>query len=129
MLQAAHVAVEKARAYIAAGGDAVPYFSPTDLAALSPGGQEDALHAEEKVYEAHPERAAIHFCMSSSTQLLELSRSLLDEPHLCSPAERMSRHKKLVNDAKAAGRGAYRAALILSSESVDSCTRHKGPTD
>jgi hypothetical protein len=119
LLQAASAAVEKARALIAEGGEPIPYFSPTDLAALSPGDQEDAMHVERGAYEAHPTRAAIHFCLTTASQLLDLSRSLLEEPAGRSQAERMSRRKELVNEAKAAGRGAYRAALILSSETVD----------
>ncbi len=119
LLQAASAAVEKARAFIAEGGEPIPYFSPTDLGALSPGRQEDALHLERGAYKAHPDRAAIHFCLTTSSQLLDLSRSLVEEPTGHSRAELMSRRKKLVNDAKAAGRGAYRAALILSSETVD----------
>jgi hypothetical protein len=87
LIQAATEAVDKAVAHIFNGQEAVPSFGPTDLAALSP--------AEREVCSEHPERAAIHFCLTSSSALLEVSRLLLQEPADHSAAEQVSKIKKM----------------------------------
>lgn len=113
LIRAAIAAVERTRAHVVGGRGGVPFFSPTDLGALTPAAQDKALRLEAKAHRARPEWAAIECCLISSSQLLEVSRSLLQGPAARSPGE-IGDRKKLVNEVKVAGRGAYRAALILS---------------
>ncbi|CAN7774045.1 hypothetical protein LJR290_007688 [Variovorax sp. LjRoot290] len=114
LIQAAIASVERARVYIEGGRERVPSFSPTDLGALTPAAQDEALRVEAKAHRARPEWAAIQCCLTSSSQLLEVSRSLLQRPAPRALPEQMGDRKKLVNEVKVAGRTAYRAALILS---------------
>lgn len=90
------------------------FFSPTDLGALTPAAQDEALCASRRKPIGRAQNGpAIECCLISSSQLLEVSRSLLHGP-AARPQEQIGDRKKLVNEVKVAGRGAYRAALILS---------------
>ncbi|RST51839.1 hypothetical protein EJI01_18135 [Variovorax sp. MHTC-1] len=113
LIRAAIAAVERAREHVVGGRGGVPFFSPTDLGALTPAAQDEALRLEARAHRARPEWVAIECCLTSSSQLLEVSRSLLHGP-AARPQEQIGHRKKLVNEVKVAGRGAYRAALILS---------------
>lgn len=113
LILAAVEAVERARTYILEGHESAPFASPTDLGTLSPAVQAEALRLETKAYKARPEWAVIQFCLSSSSQLLDVSRSLLQPPNAPSLLEQVNERRKLLNKAKTAGRAAYRAALIL----------------
>ncbi|SDD93475.1 hypothetical protein SAMN05444679_11586 [Variovorax sp. CF079] len=61
------------------------------------------------------ERAAVRVCVTSAHVLLGAARQLMAEPlYLLAPKERGQRLKALVEEAKTAGRAAYRAALMLT---------------
>jgi hypothetical protein len=119
LIEAAATAVERARAHVFEGRETVPAFGPTEFIALSPAAQEDVRHIEKDACLAHPERVALYLCMTSMSHLLDISRSLLQEATGDSPHERLRRNNRLVDDAKEAGRAAYRAALVMSDESAN----------
>ncbi|MBT2325041.1 hypothetical protein J7E62_22160 [Variovorax paradoxus] len=118
LIEAAAAAVETARAYILEGCEPDPFLKPTDLGSLSPVAQEEATRLERETHRARPEWTAIHSCLTSSSHLLEISHDLLQPLTSQSPVERSRRRKQLVDEAKTAGRGAYRAALILSDATL-----------
>jgi hypothetical protein len=95
------------------GVEAVPYFQPTDLAALPVENQETLHRLEAQSYRANPEHCVIHFCLQSASELLEVSRVLMTQSPNPSPFERKRQWEALAASTKAAGRAAYRAALIL----------------
>ena len=68
-----------------------------------------------------PEQTAVHFCLHSAGALLDVARTLLSRPldHAPTPAERLREWDALVGHAKMAGRGAYRAALVLADTTSD----------
>jgi len=114
LIQAAAEAVERARAFLVGASVSLPSFPPTDLGTLLPADQESARDHAKKAYRASPEWAAVHYCLMSSSCSLAVSQLLIQQPlapH--SPAEVITRQKKMVDEAKAAGRAAYRSALIL----------------
>ncbi|CAN7262345.1 hypothetical protein LJR084_001236 [Variovorax sp. LjRoot84] len=114
LIRDAIAAVERAKAFIVGGRETVPFLRPTDLGALTPKVQSEALRIEAEAHRARPEWAALQCCLASSSQLLDVCRSLLQQPVTSSPREQMGDRKRLVNEVKDAGRVAYRAALILS---------------
>ena len=114
LIEAAAVAVQRAIGQLFEGREAVSHFSPSELDAMSREEQEAALRREVEAYRARPELAAIHFCLASSNCLLEVSRSLIEQTVAQSPQEQVNLNKALIEDTKAAGRAAYRAALIMS---------------
>ena len=119
LIEAAAAAVKNASAHIFDGREAVPLHSPSELCAMSTAEQDEALRQEEEAYRARPELAALYFCLSSSIQLLDVGRSILEQPLDSSTLEEQSRYLRRVDGAKAAGRAAYRAALILSETTAD----------
>ena len=66
---------------------------------------------------AGPELAAVHFCLTSSSHLLKVSRSLVEQTAGQSAIEQTRLNRALADEIKAAGHAAYRAALILSEMS------------
>jgi len=113
-VEAAAAAVSHARATFMAEYGAVPFCRPTDLGVLSPEEQGSVKNHESEHYRNRPELSAVHFCLTSAEALLEISRTLLAQPALRSPQENERHWKALSEDAKLAGRAAYRAVLILS---------------
>lgn len=91
----------------------VPFYGPTDLAALPAEKQEALQSAEESSYRERPAQSALHFCLLSASALLDVSRSLVNRAANPTPLEREREWKALAAQTKIAGRSAYRAALIL----------------
>lgn len=91
----------------------VPFFGPTELAALPAALQESLQSAEERSYRERPAQSALHFCLLSASALLEVSRILMSRVADPSPQESEHEWKALAAQTKIAGRSAYRAALIL----------------
>jgi len=76
---------------------------------------ESVLNSREDENAAAGERAAVRVCVTSAQVLLGAARQLMAEPlHLLAPKERAQRLRALVDEAKAGGRAAYRAALMLT---------------
>jgi len=97
------------------GGQAVPFFGPTDLQSMDTAEREAAARSEDRFYREQPEQAAVHFCLTSATALLDVAHTLLSRSaHHQSPQERERELSALVAHAKMAGRSAYRAALVLT---------------
>ena len=92
----------------------VPFFRPTDLDALPEVDQVSVRHAEIEQYRMRPAMSAVHFCLTSVTALLEITQTLITTPLSPSPQELERDWTRLAEDAKMAGRAAYRAVLILS---------------
>jgi hypothetical protein len=114
LIEAAVAVVERARARVFDGRETVSAFGPTEFGGLSPAAQEDVRHIEGEACHARPELVALYLCLTSTSHLLDISRSLLQKATADSPHERLRRNNRLVDDAKEAGRAAYRAALVMS---------------
>lgn len=114
LIETAAQAVEQAMATIFRHSEEVPFCRPTDLAALPEADQACIRQAEIEQYKMKPELSAVHFCLTSVTALLEITQTLLTESASISPQARERKWKNLAEEAKVAGRAAYRAVLILS---------------
>lgn len=114
LIEAAAAVVEKARAHIFDGRANDSAFDPSEFGRLAPAAQDDVWHVEGAASLAHPELVALYLCLTSTSHLLDISRSLLQKAANDSPRERLHRNNRLVDDAKEAGRAAYRAALVMS---------------
>jgi len=96
----------------------VPFCNSTDFGMLSAEDQLDVQKTEMAHYRDRPDVSAVHFCLTSAHALLEISQTLLRQSTQLSPQEQERTWKRLAEDAKVAGRAAYRAVLILSDPSV-----------
>lgn len=96
----------------------VPFCSSTDFGKLSADEQVGVHQTEMAHYRNRPDVSAVHFCLTSAHALLEISQTLLRQSNQLSPQEQERSWKRLAEDAKVAGRAAYRAVLILSDPSV-----------
>lgn len=94
----------------------VPFYGPTLLASMTEKDQALALRAEQARYDADPEEAAVHFCLTAAIALLEVSQVLYNQGAHPTPQERERQLKTLVAYTKTAGRSAYRAASILTDQ-------------
>ncbi|VTU16437.1 hypothetical protein [Variovorax sp. RA8] len=93
-----------------------PWCGPTNLGELSGPAKEAAVRRIEEANNASRERSAIHFCLTSSSMLLNVTQRLMREPAPLSPKDRAQRQRLLVDEIRSAARTAYRAALILIGE-------------
>ena len=93
-----------------------PWSGPTNLGELPAPAKETAIRSVEEANNASRERSAIHFCLTSSAMLLNVTHRLMHEPAYLSPKDRAQRLRLLVDEIRAAARAAYRAALILVGE-------------
>jgi len=66
------------------------------------------------------ERAAIHYCLTSASVLLDATRHLMTEPSALSPQDRAQRRRSLIDDMEIAAHSAYRAGSVLAGH--DPCT-------
>jgi hypothetical protein len=96
----------------------VPFCKSTDFGMLSADEQVGVHQTEMAHYRDKPDVSAVHFCLTSAQALLEISQTLLHQADHLTPVERERSWKRLAEDAKVAGRAAYRAVLILSDPSV-----------
>lgn len=115
LIREAVEAVARARA-LHFDGDESPTFRLADQDPLSPKDDEDARRLESTRENSGPELTAIRLSLSSSIHSLNISLSLLHLQDFHSPADRLALRKKLVDDAKAAGRLAYHSALVLCGD-------------
>ena len=113
LIREAVEALERARALHSDDDESPASFRLADQDPLSPKDDEDAQRLERTHERSSPEWTAIRFSLSSSIHSLNISLSLLHLQDFHSPADRLVLRKKLVDDAKAAGRAAYHSALIL----------------
>ena len=95
----------------------VPFCQSTDFGVLDATAQRDVQRREAAHYHDRPELSAVHFCPISAQALLEISKTLMQRQIVLSPREQEHRWKALAEEAKLAGRAAYRAVLILSDPS------------
>ncbi|MGO4396142.1 hypothetical protein AB4Z46_32785 [Variovorax sp. M-6] len=112
-------AVERARALHFVDDESPQSFRPADKDPLSPKDDKDAQRLRRTHEHSSPEWTAIRLSLSSSIHSLNISLSLLQLQDFHSPAERLVLRKKLVDDAKAAGRLAYHSALILYDDALN----------
>lgn len=96
----------------------VPFCKSTDFGMLSADEQVGVHQTEMAHYRDRPDVSAVHFCLTSANALLEISQTLLRQSSQLTPQEQERSWKRLAEDAKVAGRAAYRAVLILSDPSV-----------
>lgn len=73
-----------------------------------------ALSASATTATAQRRLLAIQLCLTSVTGLLEISESLLQDIGEPTPYQQASSWQRLSEDAKGAGRAAYKAVLILA---------------
>jgi hypothetical protein len=92
----------------------VPFCQSTDFAVMEPEQQKLVKRNEATYYQNVPELSAVHFCLTSAQALLEISKTLVQREVALSPIEQERHWKALAEEAKLAGRAAYRAVLILS---------------
>lgn len=118
LVDEASAAIEAAMQGFGGAFGSVPFCRSTDFGMLSAQDQLDVQQSEMAHYRNRPELSAVHFCLTSARSLLEISRTLLRQSMELSPQEQESSWKQLAEDAKLAGRAAYRAVLILSDPSV-----------
>ena len=64
--------------------------------------------------EPSAEQMSIHCCLISASSLLDVSQTLIRQPAQLSPQDRALQWDTLIDQTKAAGRAAYRAALALA---------------
>jgi hypothetical protein len=95
----------------------VPFCRSTDFGVLDAKSQVDVQRREAAHYKDRPELSAVHFCLTSAQALLEISKTLMQNQAARSPHEQERHWKMLAEEAKLAGRAAYRAVLILSDPS------------
>jgi hypothetical protein len=93
-----------------------PWSGPPDLGGLPLREKEAAVRRIEEVNNAARERSAMHFCLTSSAMLLNLTQRLMHEPAYLAPNDRAQRLRLLVDEVRAAARTAFRAALVLVGE-------------
>ncbi len=101
----------------------VPFCRSTDFGELDAKAQLDVQRREAAHYHDRPELSAVHFCLTSAQALLEISKTLMQRQIALSPREQELHWKALAEEAKLAGRAAYRAVLILSDPSSVHTTR------
>ena len=101
----------------------VPFCQSTDFGVLDVKAQLDVKRKEAAHYKDSPELSAVHFCLTSAQALLEISKTLTQRQFLRSPHEQERHWKALAEEAKLAGRAAYRAVLILSDPSAANAQR------
>lgn len=94
----------------------IPFYGPTLLASMTEQDQSLAVRAERARYEAQPDEAARHFCLTAAVALLEVSQALTNRRMRVSPQEQEQQWKTLTAYIKTAGRSAYRAASILTDQ-------------
>ena len=92
----------------------VPFCQSTDFGVMEPEQQRLVERSEAAYYKDVPELSAVHFCLTSAQSLLEISKTLMQQQGVLSPVEQERHWKALAEEAKLAGRAAYRAVLILS---------------
>ena len=92
----------------------IPFYGPTTLSALPPDEREAVESSATRVYRERPEETAIHFCLTSARSLLDVAQTLLIGEGQPTPQDRARQWDTLVAHTKKAGRGAYRAALVLT---------------
>lgn len=112
LIREAVEAVERAMA-MHVGDEALAAFRLADQDPPSSKGKEDAQGLEKTHEPSSPEWSAIRFSLSSSIHSLNISLSLLHGQDSNSPSDRLALRKKLVDNAKEAGRDAYQSALSL----------------
>lgn len=112
LIENALQAIEQAMAHTELGS--IPFFGPTTMGALLPDEREAAERIEAKVYREKPEETAIHFCLTSARSLLDVAQTLMLNEKQMSPHDLERQWDVLVTRTKKAGRGAYRAALVLT---------------
>lgn len=95
----------------------VPFCQSTDFSVMEPDQQNLVQRSEAAYYKDVPELSAVHFCLTSAQALLEISKTLVRHQAVLSPLEQERHWKALAEEAKLAGRAAYRAVLILSDPS------------
>ena len=107
-------AVERAMA-LHVGDESLAAFRLADQDPPLPSSKDekDAQGLEKTHEPSSPEWTAIRFSLSSSIHSLNISLSLLHVQDFHSPSDRLALRKKLVDNAKAAGRQAYQSALSL----------------
>lgn len=118
LVDEASAAIEAAMQGFGGAFGSVPFCRSTDFGMLSAEDQVDVRQTEMAHYRDRPELSAVHFCLTSAQALLEISRTLLRQSAALSPQEQERSWKQLAEDAKLAGRAAYRAVLILSDPTV-----------
>lgn len=118
LVDEASAAIEAAMQGFGGAFGSVPFCRSTDFGMLSAQDQVDVQQTEMAHYRNRPELSAVHFCLTSAQALLEISRTMLRQPLQMSPHDQERSWKQLAEDAKLAGRAAYRAVLILSDPSV-----------
>lgn len=101
----------------------VPFCQSTDFGVLDAQAQSDVQRREAAHYKDRPELSAVHFCLTSAQALLEISKTLTQRQILRSPQDQERHWKALAEEAKLAGRAAYRAVLILSDPSSANAPR------
>jgi hypothetical protein len=70
---------------------------------------------EPRTHRAHPEQCAAHFCLTAAGALIDVGQTLVRSRDAgLTPQERQRYLRSLAVRAKAAGRMAYRATLVLS---------------
>jgi hypothetical protein len=101
--------------------DYVPWTgpSPTELGEVPVDVKEAASRVVDETNEASRERAAIHFCLTSSVVFVDVAHRLMSAPVYLSPKEKAERLRQLIDDLRMAARAAYRAGLMLLN--VDPC--------
>ena len=101
----------------------VPFCQSTDFGVLDAKTQGDVRRNEAAYYKDRPELSAVHFCLTSAQALLEISKTLMQRQSPRSPQDQERHWKALAEEAKLAGRAAYRAVLILSDPSSTNAPR------
>jgi len=110
--------VEQAMAHCVLHFEPAP--PPTVMASLPEPTREMLQAREREAARERPEETAAHFCLHAAGALLDVARTLLSRPadHAPTPSERQREWDALVAHTKLAGRGAYRAALVLTDSAA-----------
>jgi hypothetical protein len=112
LIQEATDAIGKIEAFLRDAEAGVPHFVEVLTPAPKPDGGE---HGEWKgaSYPAQSERTALNYCLVSSRHSLDVSRLIIQRPVDASSQEALAHNRKMMDDAKLAGRAAYLSALSL----------------
>ena len=119
LVEAARTNVDAAMAQLYADGSAAESADAADLMSLCPADFDTALSAKRSRHEALPKLSAMHCCLQSTLAMLGITHRLLQPEATLTHFERAHAWTQLANETKIAGRGAYRAALILTDPFAD----------
>ena len=98
---------------------AVPYFAPTELGALSPTRQDAELRMAEENDQENVVRVSIHMCLASAVAALRVSEALLRNSARLTARDRARVLSQCSADMRTAATAALRASSVLAGKQSD----------